>query len=318
VGENISLIQTASEFVGKKLKSLKEEKPMTMLCGACPGWICYAEKTQGELLPFISTTKSSQQILGYWIKTQFAQSIHIPANDLYHVSVMPCFDKKLEASRDSTLIEGDQIREVDCVLASLEIIQLITQQAIDFETLPESSFNPNYHNIDALGQLCGMSGGTSGGYLEYVFLYAAKTIWNIEVDTIKYSSIRTDFSEVTLEQNGKTLLKFARANGFRSMMNIVKRLKQNKCEYDYIEIMACPGGCTSGGGQIRVDTVNSLETKKINSLVNDTYNQRIMKSPTDITESETMHQLLSIDPKMLHTSFNPIPKKESNPLSIKW
>jgi iron only hydrogenase large subunit-like protein len=316
VGENISLIQTAMEFVEKKQKSLKEAKSMTMLCGACPGWICYAEKTHGELLPLISTTKSAQQVIGHWIKTQFAQSIHIPANDLYHVSIMPCFDKKLEAARDDTLIEGAQLREVDCVLASLEITQFITEQNIDFESLPESPFNANYHNIDELGQLCGMSGGTSGGYLEFVFRFAAKKIWNIDVDTMQYTSIRNDFSEVTLEQNGKTLLKFARANGFRSIQNIVRRIKQNKCEYDYIEIMACPGGCTCGGGQVRADTVNSFEAKKIISLVNDTYNQRIMKSPTDIPESETMHQLLSIDPRMLQASYKPVPKKD--PLSIKW
>jgi len=320
IGDNISLMEMGTEFVTKKQKSLKEDQSMTMLCGTCPGWICYAEKTHGELLPYISTTKSSQQILGYWIKTQFAQSLHIPANNLYHVSIMSCYDKKLEASRDSSLIDDAQLPEVDCVLATVEIMQLITEQHIDFESLPESPLNPKFHNVDEFGHLCGMYGGTSGGYLEFIFRYAAKQIWNIEVDTIKYSNIRNDFTEVTLEQNGKTLLKFARANGFRTIQNIVRRIKISKCEYDFIEIMACPGGCTNGGGQIRVDNQNTNSnslSKKLITEVNDIYNQRYMKSPFDMSESMMMHQILSTDPKILHTSYKPVPKKD-NPLSIKW
>jgi len=320
VGDNISLLETGIEFVTKKQKSIREGKLMTMICGACPGWICYAEKTNGDLLPYISTTKSSQQILGYWFKTQFAQLNNIPANELYHVSIMPCFDKKLEASRDGTLIEGNQFREVDCVLASLEIVQLMNDQNIDFESLPEAPLNPKFHNLDEFGHLCGMHGGTSGGYLEFIYRYAAKMIWNIDIDSVQLNTIRNDFYEVSLERNGKVLLKFARANGFRSIQNIVKRIKENKCEYDFIEIMACPGGCSNGGGQVRVDNSksNRLELKRLLSQVNDIYDQRIMKSPTDTSESMNMFSLLSTDPNILHTSYKPVPKKESNPLSIKW
>jgi len=288
---------------------------MTMICGACPGWICYAEKTQPEVLPLISTTKSAQQILGYWIKTYFAESVNIPPADLYHVSVMPCYDKKLEASRESTFIEGNKLREVDCVLASMEILQLITDHNIDFESLPESPLNVKYHNLDEFGQLWGNRGGTSGGYLEFILRFAAKSLWNRDIDNIQYTSIRTDYSEVIIEQNGFTL-KFARANGFRSIQNIVRRFKQNKCDYDFIEVMACPGGCTNGGGQIRTDSNNPTEVKKLLSRVTDIYNQRISKWPT---ETVNLYQLLAIDTKNLHTSYKAVPKKElANPLSIKW
>jgi iron only hydrogenase large subunit-like protein len=132
VAENVSLIETAEEFVEKKKIAMIQGTSMTMLCGACPGWICYAEKTHGEVLPLISSTKSSQQIMGYLIKTDFAQKNNIPLKDLYHVTVMSCYDKKLEASRETTLLEDQQNREVDCVLASSEILKLIEEQHINF------------------------------------------------------------------------------------------------------------------------------------------------------------------------------------------
>jgi iron only hydrogenase large subunit-like protein len=97
VAENISLIETAEEFVEKKKIAMSQGTSMTMLCGACPGWICYAEKTHGEVLPLISSTKSSQQIMGYLIKTEFAQKNNIPLKDLYHVTVMSCYDKKIRS-----------------------------------------------------------------------------------------------------------------------------------------------------------------------------------------------------------------------------
>jgi len=292
---------------------------MTMLCGACPGWICYAEKTHGEVLPLISTTKSSQQIMGYLIKTEFAQKNNIPLKDLYHVTVMSCYDKKLEASRNTTLMEDQQNREVDCVLASSEILKLIMDQHINFEALPETPLiQLQYLNIDANGELCGMQGGTSGGYLEFIFHYAAMKIWNKTVDTINYTTVRNDHIEISLEINGQKVLKFARVNGFRHIQNIVRRIKQKTCEYDFIEIMACPGGCTNGGGQIREDTNNPTEAKKLLSKVNDIYNQRVMKNPTEKPDTKTLHQFLS-NSKKLHTTFKAVPKLEySNPLTITW
>jgi len=177
-------------------------------------------------------------------------------------------------------------------------------------------------NVDDSGQPCGMLGGTSGGHLEFVYRYASKELWNMEVDNVQYKQGRnTDFSEVTLEGDGKTLLRFARAYGFRNIQNVVRRLKlQNRCEYDFIEIMACPGGCTNGGGQIRPNS--NQESKKLLLRVNDIYNQIKLRFPASNLEAMSTYKDIS-DSKMrkerLHTTYRAVPKQENaNPLSIKW
>jgi len=209
------------------------------------------------------------------------------------------------------------------VLSTLEIEQLIKEQNVDFLSLSEAPLTGLFMNVDDAGQPCGMLGGTSGGHLEFVYRYASKELWNMEVDNVQYKQGRnTDFSEVTLEGDGKTLLRFARAYGFRNIQNVVRRLKlQNRCEYDFIEIMACPGGCTNGGGQIRPNSNQVQETKKLLQRVNEIYNQMKLRCPGNNQAAISIYKDLSSDSKTnsLHTSYRAVPKLDmTNPLAIKW
>jgi len=109
-----------------------------MLASSCPGFICYAEKTHAGLIPYISNSKSPQAVMGSIVKQYLSRRIGIPPEKIYHISVMPCFDKKLEASRPDFFVEGlENVRETDCVISTGELQVLLREQNIDLRNLPE-------------------------------------------------------------------------------------------------------------------------------------------------------------------------------------
>lgn len=122
VADDLALIESRNEFV-ERFKSENVDQAATptlpMLASSCPGWVCYAEKTHGSfILPYISSTRSPQQMMGMLVKTVLAQKLGVGASKLYHVTVMPCYDKKLEASREDFYSEATDSKDVDCVITS--------------------------------------------------------------------------------------------------------------------------------------------------------------------------------------------------------
>lgn len=121
IADDLALLESANEFV-ERYKSENIDKVgqnLPMLASACPGWVCYAEKTHGTfILPYISTARSPQQIMGVMVKQFLAAKLAVPPARLYHVTVMPCYDKKLEASREDFYSEVTDSKDVDCVITS--------------------------------------------------------------------------------------------------------------------------------------------------------------------------------------------------------
>jgi iron only hydrogenase large subunit-like protein len=325
-----SLMESASEFIHryKQTKQLKENSLnnknssniLPMLASACPGWICYAEKTHGDfIIPYISTTKSPQQIMGTIVKYYFSKQINKNPNDIYHTTIMPCYDKKLEASRDDFYNDIFNTKDVDCVLTTTEIIDIIKEKQIDFINLEESPIDKLFTNIDNEEKFFGIS-GSSGGYLEYIFKKAAKELFGIHIDNIEYKNLR-DIRIATLEINGKIVLSFAEAYGFKNIQNIVRKLKKSICTYDFVEIMACPGGCLNGGGQIK--SQKGENPKKLLKNVEEIYNDQKILYPDDNKIIQELYVLWfdgifsPIAKKNLHTQYH---KREKivNPLTIKW
>ncbi len=137
-GRQFSLLESARELTAAK----KGAGPRTLLSSACPGWICYAEKTHGEfVLPFISSTKSPQQIMGTLVKYHYAPRIGVAPDQLYHVAIMPCYDKKLEASRADFYNDILSTRDVDCVISTSELLDYLRSTSVPFAELPESSLD---------------------------------------------------------------------------------------------------------------------------------------------------------------------------------
>lgn len=296
---DLSLVESCNEFVSRYKQSHSDEKKeptssLPMISSACPGWICYAEKTLGSyVLPYISSVKSPQQSIGAIIKHHLCQKSGLRPGDIYHVTVMPCYDKKLEASRDDFVFRdqsdgSDQMTtEVDSVLTTGEVVDLIQLKAVDFSNLDEAPLDKLLSNVSEEGHLFGVR-GSSGGYADTVFRYAAKTLFDQDIKgPLEFRTLRnSDFKEVTLEVEGKTVLKFALCYGFRNLQNVVRKIKEGKSDYHYLEIMACPSGCLNGGGQLKPkpgqsgkDLVQALESTYMeNVLVADPFENPIVKS----------------------------------------
>lgn len=121
IADELSLIESRDEFIQRFYadKNKESTKNFPMVTSSCPGWVCYAEKTHGSfILPYISTARSAQQMMGVLVKGFLADQLNVTRDKIYHVTVMPCYDKKLEASREDFFDEVTQSRDVDCVITT--------------------------------------------------------------------------------------------------------------------------------------------------------------------------------------------------------
>ncbi|XP_065060871.1 cytosolic iron-sulfur assembly component 3-like [Rhopilema esculentum] len=320
---NFSLIESQHEFVRRLKESQNANSSLPMLASACPGWVCYAEKTHGSfILPYISTTKSPQQIMGSLVKDFLSKSVGKTPDQIFHVSIMPCYDKKLEASRQDFYNDIFRTKDVDCVLTSMELEKMFEEKGIMFNTVPPAELDIEFSSVDASGNFLSHSGGGSGGYAEHILQYAAKEIYGIDNPIVEYKTLRNkDFKEIHLLVDGKVELNFALAYGFRNIQNLVQKLKRKKCQYHFVEIMACPSGCLNGGGQIRAGTFE--EAKELLVKVQKIYEDIPKQLPTQANRVMELYDkwLGGADSeharKMLHTQYHEIEKQTSN-LAVKW
>uniref|UniRef100_A0A7N9D3B1 Cytosolic iron-sulfur assembly component 3 n=1 Tax=Macaca fascicularis TaxID=9541 RepID=A0A7N9D3B1_MACFA len=285
------------------------------------GWICYAEKTHGSfILPHISTARSPQQVMGSLVKDFFAQQQRLTPDKIYHVTVMPCYDKKLEASRPDFFNQEHQTRDVDCVLTTGEVFRLLEEEDVSLPDLEPAPLDSLCSGASA-EEPTSHRGGGSGGYLEHVFRHAARELFGIHVAEVTYKPLRNkDFQEVTLEKEGQVLLHFAMAYGFRNIQNLVQRLKRGRCPYHYVEVMACPSGCLNGGGQLQAPDRPSRELLQ---HVERLYGMVRAEMPEDVPGVQELytHWLQGTDSecagRLLHTQYHAV-EKASTGLGIRW
>ncbi|XP_052761261.1 cytosolic Fe-S cluster assembly factor narfl-like [Mya arenaria] len=316
---SFSLIESCREFVRRYQEAETNKMAFPMLASACPGWICYAEKTHGSyILPYISTVKSPQQIMGSLVKNYFAEKKGVSPDRIYHVTVMPCFDKKLEASRPDFYSDMYSTRDVDCVITSGEVELMLEKEKITLSDVEDAQLDPLFGG----GALVNHIGGGSGGYLEHIARYAARELLGTEVAAFEYKTLRNqDFQEVTIEVEGKQPIKMALAYGFRNIQNIVQKIKRKKCPYHFVEIMACPSGCTNGGGQIKVvgETTPKDRLAQVTGLYNSvqTVNPWTQSDVTSLYEEWLGGFETEKSRTLLHTQYHEV-EKMTNALAIKW
>ncbi|KAL1306881.1 hypothetical protein AAFC00_005528 [Neodothiora populina] len=331
---DIALVSAADE-VAASLSSdpTREEQPKKpVLASACPGWICYAEKTHPHVLPHISRLKSPQALAGTLVKSVLARRFGLRPSQIWHLAVMPCFDKKLEASREElTDMHWDDavstphqqrtgIRDVDCVITARELLMLAEARDISFPLLPRtplqrsSAYRPRFPDprLDSFlfpsaaaskaRKQTDAAAGTSGGYLHHILhthLHNLQTTTHPEARIVTKRGRNADVIDYEIvadsrNEEAEVLFRTARYYGFRNIQNLVRRLKPARVsrlpgaaarsavrkpmgrtaggaatpapamqDYAFIEVMACPGGCTNGGGQIKVGDVASLRLQGV-------------------------------------------------------
>ena len=316
VMESLQITNTSESRSEQEALRAQPKKPI--LSSVCPGWICYAEKTHPHVLPHLSRLKSPQALTGTLLKTVLSDRLSIQPEQIWHVAIMPCFDKKLEASREeltdvywrssSTRDPKPPVRDVDCVITARELLMLADTRGISFPALPreplplsssipfpdpilssflfpDRSFNPPSKKKGSRSSRFQQApaAGTSGGYLYHILVSQQALYPGSVLQTTRGRN--ADIIEYTLERDHATLFKAARYYGFRNIQNLVRKLKPARksrflgprreggarqvsnvnsggLDYAYVEVMACPGGCTNGGGQIKVEDTDA-ETKSV-------------------------------------------------------
>lgn len=345
------------------------QKPV--LTSACPGWVCYAEKTHPHVLPYLSRLKSPQALTGVLLKSILSQQLGIHPEQIWHLSIMPCFDKKLEASRqeltdwhwrltsDPGIDSIPQVRDVDCVITAREILMLADSRGINLAKLPREPISPSIITpfpdpfLDAFlfpdrnSSTCRRrsqppAAGPSGGYLYHILQSQLAANPNSTLHTTRGRNADVIEYRITLPPSPSTasssspsdnakeldieIFKAARYYGFRNIQNLVRKLKPSRAsrlpaaagrgrasrptkanhgtgnrekaamaDYAYVEVMACPGGCTNGGGQIKVEDVFGQERKTATDQKQ--WLEKVDEAYYSMSESGDEQQVMEAEPE---------------------
>ncbi len=240
-GADFTIMEEANEFI-ERFSNKDAVLPMITSCS--PGWVKYIEMNYPELLPHLSTCKSPHQMFGALIKTYFAEKEKIDPSKIYVVSVMPCIAKKFERTREE--MENDGLSDVDNVITTRELARMIKQANIEFTKLDDTEFD------SPMGEATGAAVifGTTGGVMEAALRTAQDTLTGKDLDKIDFESVRggegIKRATVNIADNE---IKVVAASGLANAQKILEEIKSGKADYQFVEIMACPGGCVMGGGQ---------------------------------------------------------------------
>lgn len=230
------------------LQRIQNGGVLPMITSCSPGWIKFCEHFYPEFIPNLSTCKSPNQMQGAVTKTYFAEKNDLDPRDIFVVSVMPCTAKKFEIQRPE--MGRDGYRDVDANLTTREFARMIRQAGIDFVHLPDEEFD------DVLGESTGAAVifGVTGGVMEAALRTVADILTKQDLKEIEYQDVRglTGIKEATVSVAGMDV-KVAVAHGTANAAKLLDAIKAGEKTYHFIEIMGCPGGCVTGGGQPIVD-----------------------------------------------------------------
>ncbi|HZW37754.1 MAG TPA: [FeFe] hydrogenase, group A, partial [Ignavibacteriaceae bacterium] len=237
---DLTIMEEATELVSR----IKKGENLPMFTSCCPGWIKYVEMNRPEVLNHVSSCKSPHEMEGAVLKTYYAKKMGIDPKNIYVVSVMPCTVKKYESARGE--LSEDKMLDVDAVITTRELVRFFKMAGIDFNDLPQDSFD------NPLGESTGAAAifGTSGGVMEAALRTAYYKISGKELENVEFESIRgfDGLKEASVEINGMQI-NIAVVNGIGNVGPVLDDVQNGTSKYHFIEVMACPGGCINGGGQ---------------------------------------------------------------------
>ena len=302
-GADFTIMEEANEFVQR----IQNNGVLPMITSCSPGWVRYIEMNYPELLPHLSTCKSPHEMLGAILKTYYAKKEGIDPKNIYVVSVMPCIAKKFERQRDE--LKNNDLYNVDNVITTRELSRMIKQANIEFNKLEDSEFDLPLGEATGAGAIF----GTTGGVMEAALRTAQDTLTGKDLKEIDFKEVRggKGIKKSKVNIAGKDL-KVVAASGLANAKEILEEIKNKKADYQFVEIMACPGGCVMGGGQpiksskiqsevdvrkLRADALYSIDEKSVirksheNPVINKVYDEFLEKPGSHIA-----HELL-------HTSY---------------
>ena len=266
---DLTIVEEGNEL----LHRIKNNGVLPMLTSCSPGWINFIEQYYPELLPHVSTCKSPQQMFGALAKSYYAEKTGIDPADIFVVSIMPCTAKKYEAKRPEMSVDGIH-PDVDAVLTTREFGRMLKQAGIDFDKLPEEEYDSPFGITTGAAVIFGASGGVAEAALRTVYeIVTGKTL-----DKIDFHAIRglAGIKEAEIDLEG-TVIRIAVVHSLANASKMMEMIKSGKADYQFIEVMCCPGGCIGGGGQ-PYNTSDEVRIKRILAIYKADKNLPIRKS----------------------------------------
>ncbi len=302
-GADLTIMEEGAEFLDR----LQNGGLLPMMTSCSPGWVNYMEKHFPDCIGHLSSAKSPMSMFGAIAKTYYAEKSGIDVKDIVTVSVMPCTAKKFEAARPEMGRDGHQ--DVDIVLTTRELIKLIKYVGLRLRQLPESDFD------SPLGLASGAAAifGTTGGVMEAALRTVYEKLTGQTLEKLEFNEVRgfEGIKECSININGREI-RICVAHTLRNARRIMEQVQQGTSPYDFIEIMACPGGCIGGGGQ-PIGTTNAIRKKRMAALYEIDRSLPLRKSH-DNPEIQTLYKEFLGEPlgekahELLHTTYHKVSK----------
>ena len=302
-GADLTIMEEGTEFLDR----LQHGGVLPMMTSCCPGWVYYVEKHYSDCLPHLSSTKSPMSIFGAVAKTYYPKVAGIDVKDIVTVSVMPCTAKKCESGRPELGRDGRP--DVDIVLTTRELIKLIKYVGLSFGQLPETEFDSPLGTASGAGAIF----GTTGGVMEAALRTVCAKLTGKTLERLDFKEARgfKGIKECTLEMGGRTL-HIAIAHTLKNAEILMEQVRKGISPYDFIEVMACPGGCIGGGGQ-PIGTTNAVKKKRMQALYEIDRSLPVRKSHENPVLQVLYRDFLGKPGEgkaheLLHTGYRAVPK----------
>lgn len=274
---DLTTMEEAKEFVERL-----ESNNLPILTSCCPSWVKFIEHNFGDMFHIPSTCKSPHEMFGTVAKTYFAEKIGKDPEDIVVVSIMPCVAKKYESKRPELTLEGD-ISNVDRVITTRELAEIIKEFSINFAELEEVDFDDPMGESSGAGAIYGASGGVSTSAIRTAYYM----ITGEDLEEVEFKDLEglSGLKVAEVDIKGRKI-RAAVASGLGNARKLLEDIRHKREHFDIIEIMACPGGCVAGGGQPfihgdvsiiqkRTDAIQNIDRSKENRLAH--HNKSIQK-----------------------------------------
>lgn len=250
---DLTIMEEGTEFINR----LNNKENLPLMTSCCPGWVKFVEHNYPDMLKNLSTCKSPHEMEGALIKAYFAQKMNLNPEDIIVVSIMPCVAKKYENNRQE--LSNNNLQNVDYVLTTRELAQMIKELGIDFVSLKDEEFDNPFGEGTGAAVIFGTTGGVAEAALRTIYELLSGT----ELTNVQFNQVRgiEGIKEATIKLPNGIEINTAVVHGLGNARKIMELIRTGEKEYQFIEVMACPGGCINGGGQ---PILNSRLAENIN------------------------------------------------------
>ncbi len=268
---DLTIMEEATEFVHR---FTKDPGKLPLITSCCPSWVDYLEKYYPDLIGHFSTAKSPHEMMGVLSKTFYAETSGLKAEDIFMTSIMPCTSKKYEITRTEEMFASG-VRDIDVVITTRELVRMTKASGIDFLSLPDEDADNILGDYTGAGVIFGATGGVMEAALRTAYYFiTGKSLDKIEIESVRGLE---GIKKAVIDIEG-IKVNVAVAHGIANVKLLMDEIREckaagEKTPYDFLEVMACPGGCISGGGQ-PYWVNNEVRAKRTNGIYQDDRQQK--------------------------------------------